>query len=90
MTNDLASIVDEQEKEIDRLRAELALVRRDWQADAGTLLAKLQTAEAQRDAARAEVAELRDVLQDLYDDWQGPSTSSLVAARAALRLGGAR
>ena len=59
MTNDLASIVDEQEKEIERLRAELALVRRDWQADVGTLTARAQTAEAlaEQAMARAERAE---------------------------------
>lgn len=45
-TPDLATIVDEQEAEIGRLVAELAVVRRDWQADVGTLTARAQTAEA--------------------------------------------
>lgn len=79
-TPDLATIVDEQEAEIGRLRAdiadtlkraeaaeaeigrlvlELAVVRRDWQADVGTLTAKLHTAEARaaREMARTERAE---------------------------------
>jgi len=62
------------------------------EADRLRFAAEAQAA-ANRDAleqARAETANLRDVLQDLYDDWQGPSTSSLVAARAALGRGGAR
>ena len=85
-TPDLATIVDEQEAEIVRLRAELAVVRRDWQSDVGTLTANLntaearvvrakleflealeraQTAEAQRDAARAEAARLCRLVDDL-------------------------
>ena len=55
--------------ELRRLRAELADVRAQWQADVGSAIARAQTAEArvtamelERDAARAEAARLRKLL----------------------------
>ncbi len=57
MTPDMASIIDELEAEIGRLVAELAVVRRDWQADVGTLIANLNTAEARVVRAKLEFLE---------------------------------
>jgi hypothetical protein len=37
----------------------------------------MQAVEAERDA-------LKEALQDLYDDWPGPDTDTLAAARKAL------
>lgn len=53
--SDTQKLIDD----IKALRAELALVRRDWQADVGTLTARAQTAEAlaEQAMARAERAE---------------------------------
>ena len=58
----------------DALRAELADVRAQWQADVGSAIARAQTAEAraramelERDAARAEAARLRELIKDAAD-----------------------
>jgi uncharacterized coiled-coil DUF342 family protein len=91
MTNDLASIVDEQEKEIERLRAELAVVRRDWQADVGTLTARAQTAEARAARTEWERAEAREQAQEqrgwanyYWGEWQN-SEKRISQYRAAAR-----
>lgn len=51
--------------EVRRLRAELADVLAQWQADVGSAIARALTAESQRDAARAEAARLRAALDDV-------------------------
>ena len=59
--SDTQKLIDD----IKALRAELALVRRDWQADVGTLTARAQTAEARAERSERMIDELSEHINDL-------------------------